>query len=236
MSGDGEGFLGRWSRLKRQGPPPEREAKESPANADRAGEAAPPEGTPSSTSLLPEMPELPAIETITAGSDVSAFMHPAVPESLRQAALRRLWSVDPSIRDFISPAVDYAYDWNTPGGAPGWGALGSADDVARMLGQVIDGFARDPEAPDGAAPDVSAPTITAEPEGCGVSSQVVAGEEATPVTVTLAVAVPPPEAQPVVQTTAAAPSPGHVRTAILNQGEFPGGNSLKRRHGGALPH
>jgi hypothetical protein len=50
-----------------------------------------------------------------------------VPEALRRQALRALWSADPAIRDFVSPALDYAYDYNAPGGAPGYGPLTDSD-------------------------------------------------------------------------------------------------------------
>jgi hypothetical protein len=37
-------------------------------------------------------------------------------------ALREIWRTDPAVRDFVGPA-DYAWDWNTPGDAPGYGPL-----------------------------------------------------------------------------------------------------------------
>ncbi|MHB2168191.1 DUF3306 domain-containing protein [Alsobacter sp. R-9] len=235
MSGEGEGFLGRWSRLKRQVTQPEREPGSPSTEEGTADTARAQEGVSTAPPVLPEMPELPAIETIAAGSDVSAFMHPAVPESLRQAALRRLWSVDPSIRDFISPAVDYAYDWNTPGGAPGWGALGSADDVARMLGQVIDGFAR--PTPDEAESGTEEPQADAGPGSSGCDETSQAGASGGPAPEGDApIATTSPEALPFVQATGVAASSGTVRTAILNQGEQKAPQRPAKRHGGALPH
>ncbi len=44
---------------------------------------------------------LPPIESIGAGSDISAFLAPGVSEELKLAALRRAWSVDPTTHDFI---------------------------------------------------------------------------------------------------------------------------------------
>ena len=44
---------------------------------------------------------LPPIATISAGSDIRPFLSAGVPADLTRAALRRAWSVDPGIRDFI---------------------------------------------------------------------------------------------------------------------------------------
>jgi hypothetical protein len=41
------------------------------------------------------------IESIDAGSDIRPFLAPGVPADLTRAALRRAWSADPAIRDFI---------------------------------------------------------------------------------------------------------------------------------------
>jgi hypothetical protein len=160
---DPSGFLTRWSQRKRAAaepaasPPPGPDEQTLPADApvpQEAGDAA-----------LPEMPPLPSLEEITASTDISMFMHPAVPEPLRAAALRRMWAIDPAIRDFVSEAVDYAYDWNTPGGVPGNGPLGPADDVARMIADLFD--RPDPEmtpesAPDG-APETDPPAGSDSP-------------------------------------------------------------------------
>lgn len=223
MSGDDgndrtEGFLGRWSRLKRQGGP---EAVPAPERQEAASspvvETAPPEPIP--------LPELPSIESITAQTDISAFMNPAVPDDLREAALRRIWSVDPSIRDFVSPAVDYAYDWNAPGGAPGWGALGRADDVVRMLSEAVDGFARsavaDPR--EDAAPEAPA---AAAPLPCDIQPHECVDPLDLP---SLATAAPAAavEAGPV--------AAGSLRAAVLAAREPEEPVQPFRRHGGALP-
>ena len=64
-----------------------------------------------------------------------------VPEHLRNAALRKSWALDPAIRNYVNPALDYAYDWNTPGGVPGSGELDAGTDVARMVLQIMGGGA-----------------------------------------------------------------------------------------------
>ncbi|MFZ4531732.1 MAG: DUF3306 domain-containing protein [Alsobacter sp.] len=148
---DTSGFLTRWSQRKR--------AAADPASAPVPGENDPaaqdaatiPQEDRDAGAALPEMPPLPSLEEISASTDISMFMHPAVPEPLRAAALRRMWAIDPAIRDFVSEAVDYAYDWNTPDGVPGNGPLGPADDVARMIADLFD--RPDPEAAQELAPE-----------------------------------------------------------------------------------
>ncbi|QCI67909.1 DUF3306 domain-containing protein [Phreatobacter stygius] len=130
--GDDEGFLSRWSRRKRA-PEPAVEAVTpgEPQTAPSAGEAA--------KALEDLIAELPAIQDLVAGQDLSAFMRPGVPLDLRNQALRRMWSIDPAIRDFVGEALDYAYDYNTPGAISGFGPLTAGADQVRA---VLDGFDR----------------------------------------------------------------------------------------------
>jgi hypothetical protein len=51
--------------------------------------------------------------------------------------LRKSWALDPAIRNYVSPALEYAYDWNAPGGVPGGGELGAGVDVARLVSQIM---------------------------------------------------------------------------------------------------
>ena len=44
---------------------------------------------------------LPTIESIGAESNIRAFLEAGVPGDLARAALRRVWSLDPAIRDFV---------------------------------------------------------------------------------------------------------------------------------------
>jgi hypothetical protein len=79
---------------------------------------------------------LPPIESITAGTDIRAFLAPGVPADLSRAALRRAWVADPAIRDFVGLAEN-AWDFTAPGGVPGFGPLRAIDDVQRLAAQVI---------------------------------------------------------------------------------------------------
>jgi hypothetical protein len=102
-------------------------------------------------------PALPALEDVVPGGDLKAFFGEHVPEALRQAAMRRMWAADPAIRDFVSEACDYAWDWNVPGGAPGCGPLDPSeigDFAARLFGDPV-------------APQATPPGETAALAGAG---------------------------------------------------------------------
>ncbi|SEF87544.1 DUF3306 domain-containing protein [Bosea lathyri] len=131
MSADegGEGFLARWSRRKRD---PEKAA--APVAAPVA-EPALPEGR----TLEDLIAELPRLEDLVPGQSLQAFMQSWVPTDIRTAALRRMWLLDPAIRDYVNPALDYAYDYNIPGGAPGYGPMETS---AEMVREVTDMFER----------------------------------------------------------------------------------------------
>lgn len=154
MSGDEpEGFLGRWSRIKRTAarsqpePEPELEAlpdaepgdAESHPDPEAVTEQAPP------TLSEEELAALPRIEDLVPGSDIRPFLRPGVPRSLKNAALRRMWMLTPVIRDHQDPAVDYAWDWNTPGGVPGDGLAPSPERTAQMLKSLLSPQRDEPE-------------------------------------------------------------------------------------------
>jgi hypothetical protein len=135
MSAD---FLSRWSRRKLEARRPAPEPEEAPPRIGEGPLPAEPSATEAAAS--PEtLAALPRLEDLTPDSDVSAFLQKGIPATLRNAALRKMWSLDPTIRDFVGEARDYAYDWNTPGGVPGSGALAPGDDAARMVRGVFGG-------------------------------------------------------------------------------------------------
>ena len=130
VSGREDGFLARWSRRKIE---VRRDEAHPPAPPPGAEDAPVPEDGPAAE-LTPEAIEaLPKIEDLTPETDITAFLRKGVPDALRNAALRRMWSLDPAIRDHVGDARDYAYDWNVPGGVPGNGPLLPGDDVEAML-------------------------------------------------------------------------------------------------------
>jgi hypothetical protein len=146
-----EDFLSRWSRRKRE------VAKAEQPEAKALAPVAPPEGDVAAEKVAAPEPEfdvstLPPIESITAVSDVTAFLRAGVPADLTRAALRRVWTADPAIRDFVGLAEN-AWDFTDPNAMPGFGPLEMTDEVRRMIAQLVDqiGEAAQPTAP--TAPD-----------------------------------------------------------------------------------
>jgi hypothetical protein len=119
MSDDSEGFLKRWSRMKRSGEPTSPAVVPEPVEEEIA---APP---PADTIPLEE---------------IGSWLKKRLPAGWREIALRRVWSADIAIRDHIGLA-DYAWDFTVsgdmPGGVPGWGPLTAADDLASLLSRAI---------------------------------------------------------------------------------------------------
>jgi hypothetical protein len=130
MSGD-ESFLARWSRRQRNVAAQAEAEKNPPPSAVEIAKTVPP-----TTGEAPPPIPLPPIESIASGSDITAFLAPGVPLELTRAALRRAWTTDPAIRDFIGLSEN-AWDFNAPGGVPGFGSL-DLQDVRRLLAQVLD--------------------------------------------------------------------------------------------------
>jgi hypothetical protein len=127
-----KGFLARWSQRKQEAKQPEPQ-QDAPAAAAPVVPAEPPaEAEPEL-----DLSSLPKLEELTGTTDITAFLKKGVPEQLRNAALRKSWALDPAIRNYVNPALEYAYDWNTPGGVPGGGELGAGVDVARLVSQIM---------------------------------------------------------------------------------------------------
>ena len=138
MSGPDEtdrGFLARWSQRKQEAKQPEPKP-DAPADETAAASGSP---APQVQDEPPEfdLSTLPKLEDLTGSTDITAFLRKGVPEHLRNAALRKSWALDPAIRNYVNPALEYAYDWNAPGGVPGGGELGAGVDVARLVSQIM---------------------------------------------------------------------------------------------------
>lgn len=166
-----EGFLTRWSRRKReiavQAPePPVAPPRPTPEAAPDERPRDPETGEPIDEAVVAR---LPAISEIKAGDDLSMFMQRGVPEALRREALRAMWVNDPAIRDFVGPALDYAYDYNTPGAAPGYGPL-SESDIAQGRAMIEKLLSR-------AEPSDAAKSDPSDDEDCDKSSHLVAKSE-----------------------------------------------------------
>ena len=100
-----------------------------------AGEAAASKDAATSKNESFDLASLPPLESIGAKTDVTAFLRPEVPPELTRAALRRAWSSDPAIRDFVGP-VENGWDFNNPTAMAGFGAI-SAAEVAQLASQLL---------------------------------------------------------------------------------------------------
>lgn len=203
MSEDGR-FLSRWSQRKRLAAEEARKA----AEAAPAPLEAPAAEEPFDLSLLPDL------EALTPETDISLFLQKGVPDELRNMALRKMWALDPAIRDYVGDALDYAWDWNAPGGVPGGGELGAGFDAAKMVRQIFGDDAYDKNVIADAAVQQEAPQVvvsSAEPTQNSTAKEAAVLEtDAGSCTSAQALLKPPPI------DSSAAPH-------------------KKRRHGGAVP-
>ena len=86
----------------------------------------------------------PPIESIGAGSDIRPFLAFGVPEDLTRAALRRAWSADPAIRDFVGLSEN-SWDFNAPGGSPEFYSVARSDAGRPLAGATKETESLDPE-------------------------------------------------------------------------------------------
>ncbi|MGB9364535.1 MAG: DUF3306 domain-containing protein [Xanthobacteraceae bacterium] len=163
-------FLTRWSRRKREVAATEKAAPVAdvkPAERKDADESL---ETDAEVRAKIEAP-LPLLESITELSDITAFLKAGVPADLTRAALRRVWTVDPSIRDFIGLAEN-SWDFTDPAAMPGFGPLEDTEQVRRMIAQVVDQIGQ-------AAKPVSGEPISS-PETSSYSNTIVAQSSEEP--------------------------------------------------------
>ena len=183
---DEESFVARWSRLKREtGKGKEADARtplaDEPQKSATTADAE--TGRSSCKSAETEDPPfdpamLPSIDSIVAGTDIRSFLQSGVPAELTRAALRRAWTADPAIRDFIGIAENQ-WDFTDPTAIPGFGPLKAGDDVGQLVAQAMGRLseATDAEPGDAAAAttDVSpaaTPAHTATTQGPGMPHQI----------------------------------------------------------------
>lgn len=131
-----EHFLARWSRRKQEAKPDHVEP--APQQAVEAHAPAPADPAPAVPALpQPDLSTLPPIESIDAATDITAFLRKGIPQELSRAALRRAWSADPAIRDFVGLAEN-AWDFNDPNAMAGFGPLDySAEQVGALVRRIV---------------------------------------------------------------------------------------------------
>jgi hypothetical protein len=213
-------FLARWSRRKQEA----RSGNAAPEPAIEVHDLTPPPGIAEN----PPNPEvdlssLPPIESIDAATDITAFLHKGIPQELSRAALRRAWSADPAIRDFIGLAEN-AWDFNDPNAMPGFGPLDYSEaELGDLVDRIVGGVRRAAESLPNPLTESRDEGRQADPEGHpapkSCSTEVIADvrstDEATVDGSPQALAAPQPEA---------AQEADRNRTPVG-----------RRTHGGALP-
>ncbi len=146
-----------------------RRAPKPGAVADEQGAEGAPPAAGELTEPAFDPASLPSIESITGSSDIRAFLQKGVPAELTKAALRRVWTTDPAIRDFIGIAENQ-WDFTDPTAMPGFGPLEATDDVRELVAQAMGklGQALDPSAE------------ATGPSDQGIASTSAASSEASP--------------------------------------------------------
>jgi Protein of unknown function (DUF3306) len=222
---ENEGFLNRWSRLKRKEAATQEPTRPSEPAPPAAGAAVAPLKT-----LEEIIAELPKLEDLVPGQDLSLFMRAEVPTALRNQALRRMWLIDPAIRDFVGEALDYGYDYNTPGAVPGYGALTADPEQVKAVLDLFDRVASaDPTGNDnlsqgGPAGGRGGPAHAAAQQDAAPQPPSETGEDVD----RPEIPDPAAEAAPIASEIGA---PDH---AAMQEIPTKSGAS-RRRHGGALP-
>jgi len=176
---ESEKFLERWSRRKRfVHDPAAPDEVEAPLQLEDERQArAPQESAAMPQNQSFDLASLPSIESIDAKTDVTAFLRPGVPPDLTRAALRRAWSSDPAIRDFIGP-VENGWDFNDPQAIGGFGPI-SAGDVAKLVSQAIGELSATTEALAKMPTEAMPSEELAQPESVAQANWSVSGTDKT---------------------------------------------------------
>ncbi len=199
-------FLARWSRRKQPTPPSG--TAEIPPNPD------------------PDLSSLPPIESIDAATDITAFLRKGIPQELSRAALRRAWTADPAIRDFVGLAEN-AWDFNDPNAMPGFGPLDcSAEQLKALADRVVGGVRQVTEKLADSLEEAENMRRLAAPE----HDPALDEQKSNPVGTIAGLPATDQSMSPDVSPAPAAPQPETAERA--ESGETP---VRHRTHGGALP-
>src|SRR5262252_11053544 len=137
-----ENFLTRWSSRERASRTPSvpQDAEQAPRDPSSTSEDGAVDKTAREGDAQDKPPfdvaQLPSIDSIGPETDIAGFLRKEVPPELTRAALRRAWTSDPAIRNFVG-LVENGWDFNDPSAMAGFGTI-SAEEVARLAGKVIE--------------------------------------------------------------------------------------------------
>lgn len=202
-----EEFLARWSRRKH-----EARTSTTPPESAGPGDAPATSSSPTAKDGEFDLSSLPSLDSITAATDITAFLHKGIPQELTRAALRRAWAADPAIRDFVGLAEN-AWDFNDPNAMPGFGPLDcSSAELAALVDRIVGGVRKAAE---------SLPDTAVEAENSAEPPQQLLQAE----TPTVAEMVD----QPAVTSSAV------VAAQPVKTTESERDSARRRTHGGALP-
>lgn len=200
-------FLARWSRRKQEAKanatPPD------PAMRDDMQSMPPPAVNDDDTEF--DLSSLPSIDSITSATDITAFLRKGIPQELTRAALRRAWSADPVIRDFVGLAEN-AWDFNDPTAMPGFGPLDCSEpELAALIDRIVGGLSKPAEA----LPEPPVEVADSSQELCEVELPGITAEAAA--------------------TTGSAPDPAATQRTVADSAESERPSVERRTHGSALP-
>jgi Protein of unknown function (DUF3306) len=207
-----ENFLTRWSRRKHKA------ARQLPKAAQEGGAVAPQRDTDRAASdavaeggSIGDSISASEISIGSATDDLCTLLAAGAPAEAMSTALRRAWTSDPAIRDFIGLSEN-SWDFTGSGAIEGFGSL-SAEEARRLLAQAI-------RAPERAEPSPGQPADVRSPNPEKPEPSVLA----EPSPQTTGDGVPPDDA-------GASDSAMQHETKASRAEAFP----PMRRHGGALP-
>jgi hypothetical protein len=229
MTNDAE-FLARWSRRKHDAAADKiKQAKQIETSNSVA--SADPASLEANENLLPFDPaSLPTIDSVGAESNIRAFLETGVPDDLARAALRRVWSLDPAIRDFVGLSEN-SWDFNASGAMAGFGPI-EGEEVGRLLTRLLGG----PDAKAAALPSPIISPSTNDPQKLADVSDPVEHQAISAETATLLSAK---AQQPDFKEVDVASDVTQYGRAAAPQSEFTTSAdpspTLRRGHGGALP-
>jgi hypothetical protein len=164
-----ESLLARWSRRKSDARTSEGDA----GNASHDREAFATRSSVTQPSDVPppfDLASLPTLDSIIAETDLRAFLDKGVPAELTVAALRRGWSADPAIRDFIGLSEN-SWDFNAPGGIPGFGIL-EPEEIQRLLARLTGADEMNEVAAPASAAPLSSEQGASQPTERGAGSEL----------------------------------------------------------------
>lgn len=164
---ESDDFLTRWSRRKQ-------EAAQAKRVKDEPAPPPPDKALPETAGEPFDVSALPPIDSITALSDVRDFLRAGVPAELARAALRRAWSADPAIRDFVGLSEN-AWDFTAPDSIPGFGPLEDTPEIRALVDRIVGNVREAAQA----LPDEPSP-VTQNAAGAATSPQPQVTERASP--------------------------------------------------------